>query len=153
MTTFAASSANPSVIRSTQYGTAMFNVTSSISNIGKFTGNSSTGTATVQPVASGTPYAASTYNIRRVPSYYTSPGFKLPPANLTAIEAEVRGAIERSDRLQTNGNKVRVKMDGPVVVLLGSVEDRDERRIAEDLVSLIPGIREVKNEVTVRTAE
>jgi osmotically-inducible protein OsmY len=39
-------------------------------------------------------------------------------------------------------------MDGSTVVLRGSVRDDHERRLAEALVRLTPGVRAVRNELT-----
>jgi hypothetical protein len=157
LTTFPASSANPSVIRSSQFGSAMFNITQSTLGTGTsstaYNSKSSYGTAVVQPAVAAAAMNISTVGVRKAPSYVTEARFRLPPVALAALEADVRGAVENSSPLQSNGNRVRVVMDGPVVVLRGTVGGRDDRNLAEDLVRLIPGVTAVSNELTVRSAE
>jgi hypothetical protein len=159
LTTFPASSANPSVIRSNTFGTTMFTIPTSTITSGSSSGTSaynsksSYGTAVIQPAAGAAEMYASTVGIRKSPTYVTEPRFRLPPVSLGALETNVRGAIEQSSQLQSNGNNVRIMMDGPVVVLRGTVEARDDRNLAEDLVRLVPGVTAVSNELIVRTAE
>jgi osmotically-inducible protein OsmY len=54
-----------------------------------------------------------------------------------------------SDRLPSHGN-IRVEVDGPTVVLRGTVSDDHERRQAEALARLTPGVRDLRNELSVR---
>jgi hypothetical protein len=154
LTTFPTSSANPSVIKSNQFGTAMFTVTqTTLTGTGNYSGKGMTGVAVVQPTAGGTPTYGSSVGVRKAPTYVTEPRFRAPLVSLPAMEVNVRTAVERSGRLQANGNALRVVMDGPVVVLRGTVTDRDDRNLAEDVVRLIPGVQEVRNEIAVRAAE
>ena len=156
LTSFAASSANPSVIRSTQFGNAMFTVTSSTPSGGNYSSvrpYGVTGSANIQPAAAGMPLYASSVGMRRAPTYVTEPRFRFPAPSLAALEVDVRSAVERSARLQSNGNTIRVALDGSLVKLVGTVSDVEDKHLAEDLVRLVPGVREVSNELTVKTAE
>jgi hypothetical protein len=156
LTTFPASSANPSVIRSTQFGNAMFTITQTTPAGGNFSSvrpYGVTGSANIQPAAPGMPMYASTVGVRKAPTYVTEPRFRFPAPSLAALEADVRGAVERSNRLQSNGNSIRVALDGSLVKLIGTVSDVEDRHLAEDLVRLVPGVRDVSNELTVKTAE
>ncbi len=51
-------------------------------------------------------------------------------------------------RVRLNGLKIQVDQNG-VVVLRGQVESEHARRLAENLVRLEPGVREVRNELQV----
>ena len=56
-----------------------------------------------------------------------------------------------SSRLKSK-DSIRVASDGNVVILQGTVTNDHERRLAESLVRLTPGVRQVRNELQVRGA-
>jgi osmotically-inducible protein OsmY len=68
---------------------------------------------------------------------------------LTQVRSELRDTIARSSRLTSRDN-IQLGMDGGTVVLRGTVVDDHERRLAESLVRLSPGVRDVRNELQVR---
>jgi hypothetical protein len=152
LTSFAASSANPAVIRTNSYGTAMFNISSYVpptgGSFGTRTFGNTGGTATVTVSAPGVPMYASSVGVRRSPTYLVEPDFDVPTVPFTRVTAEVRSAVENSPRLRAPGNNVQVVMDGPVVILRGTVNRRD-RFLVEDLVRLVPGVSDVRNELVV----
>jgi osmotically-inducible protein OsmY len=45
-----------------------------------------------------------------------------------------------------------VEVDGQTVILKGKVPSEDERRLAEGLIRLTPGVRAVRNELIVEEA-
>jgi osmotically-inducible protein OsmY len=47
---------------------------------------------------------------------------------------------------------VQVKSDGGIVTLTGTVQDKDQRSLAEDTVDNIPGVMSVNNEIVVSAA-
>src|SRR5256885_7103062 len=47
----------------------------------------------------------------------------------------------------SNPRGIEVVSDGAVVVLRGAVRDEDEARLAENMIRLTPGVRDVKNEL------
>ena len=57
--------------------------------------------------------------------------------------------IARSSSL-ASARSIQVLVDGGVVLLRGRVNDERERRLAENLVWLTPGVGEVRNELQVR---
>jgi osmotically-inducible protein OsmY len=63
--------------------------------------------------------------------------------------SEVQRVIGRSERLPSRDN-IRVELEGPAVVLRGTVADEHEARLAEALARLTPGVRDLRNELTVR---
>jgi hypothetical protein len=87
----------------------------------------------------------------RSPAYMTVLGFTPPrpaPAQLQSTAAQV---LARSSSLPSAGN-IQVGTEGETVVLRGSVADDRERRLAENLLRLTPGIRQIRNELVVRPA-
>ncbi len=71
------------------------------------------------------------------------------PGGLVQARSDFQNVIARSSSLPSKGG-IRVLMDGEVVVLQGTVQDEHERRLAEALVRLTPGVRELRNELTPR---
>jgi hypothetical protein len=74
------------------------------------------------------------------------------PATAVAARAgfypEVRAVIARSTSLSRPGN-IQVDVEGQTVILKGKVPTEDERRLAEGLIRLTPGVRAVRNELIV----
>lgn len=89
----------------------------------------------------------------------TTTGFRPPAAYQTAIafpynpttppqrQLNLEAVLARSTTLGTRN--IRVEVDGNAVILRGSVADPADRRRAENLLRLTPGVRLVKNELTV----
>lgn len=73
--------------------------------------------------------------------------FPYRPLVASGIHTELRGVIARSTSLPSRGDW-QVHMEGGTVVLRGNVADERERRLAERLVRLSPGVRDVRNELT-----
>jgi osmotically-inducible protein OsmY len=66
------------------------------------------------------------------------------------LEREVRQALERSPEL--DAKRIELSVDGGVVTLRGSVPDADAKRLAEDLVNGLGGVRRVENIIAVEAA-
>lgn len=95
------------------------------------------------------PYGgASSSGTRRAPAYITVPVFERASAPMSAstLRTNLQGIITQSTRLPSRDG-ISVSMDGPVVVLRGNVKDERERRLAERLLLLTPGVHEVRNEL------
>jgi hypothetical protein len=92
-------------------------------------------------------------NSRRAaaPNYTTSPGFDYRPAGPNVVQSDLQGVLARSTGLSPNRD-IRVAVEGPAVVLRGTVASEQDRRLAEGLVRLTPGVHEVRNELTVTGA-
>jgi hypothetical protein len=75
-----------------------------------------------------------------------------PPAQVVVSPdvrvANLQGVITRSPAFTAPGG-VNVRMDGTTVVLQGRVASADERRLAENMLRLQPGVRGVRNELQV----
>jgi osmotically-inducible protein OsmY len=66
--------------------------------------------------------------------------------SLTTMRPELQDIVARATRLPSR-DRIRVLTDGDTVVLRGLVRDERERRLAEALIRLSPGVRLVRNEL------
>jgi hypothetical protein len=134
---------NTSSTRTRTFGTVLYNV-SSQTGLGSGTGGFG-GTA---GVSTGRAMGASSIGVRRAPAYVTVLGDTVPPvrADMLRVRADLQDVVARSSRLPSRGN-IRVLTDGSTVVLRGNVTNDHERRLAEALVRLTPGVRAVRNEL------
>jgi osmotically-inducible protein OsmY len=63
----------------------------------------------------------------------------------------LQDTLQQSSRLSPESKSgITVAMDGPVVVLRGTVATPGEALLAANLLSLTPGVREIRNELTLR---
>jgi len=87
-----------------------------------------------------------TVGMRRAPAFSTGIGFAPPPAPAPAkLQTELRGVLSRSSMLSSGD--IQIVVNGPTVILRGRVGSEDERRLAEGLVWLTPGVHDVRNEL------
>jgi hypothetical protein len=89
--------------------------------------------------------------VRRAPQYVSAlhGDVSVRPVVPSRLQTDIQQTIARSSRLTLPG-QVRVVMDGATVVLQGSVANPRERQLAESLVRLTPGVRLVRNELSMR---
>jgi hypothetical protein len=73
-----------------------------------------------------------------------------PAAPAGAVRNDLQQVISRSTVLTAPG-AINVTMDGNTIVLRGTVANDGERRVAENMLRLTPGVRAVRNELEVRT--
>ena len=74
------------------------------------------------------------------------------PLNLptgSRLEADLRSILDRSTSF-TNRDNISISVDGRIVTLHGVVPNASERRLAESLLRMTPGVGMIKNELTVR---
>jgi len=70
------------------------------------------------------------------------------PVVPTQVFTDIRTGLDRSPSyMLANPRGVQVVMDGPNVILRGTVKDNDEYRLVESVVRVTPGVREIKNEL------
>jgi hypothetical protein len=74
--------------------------------------------------------------------------FSLRGSPTTRLHGELRNMFARSSSL-SNGRMIDVQVAGGAVLLRGQVADERERRLAENLVWLTPGVTEVRNELRI----
>jgi osmotically-inducible protein OsmY len=137
---------NTTATRTRTFGTLLYNVStqtglsSGTGGLGGFGGTAG--------VSAGRAMGASSYGVRRAPAYLTMLGETVPPArtDMLRVRADLQSIIDRASRIPSRGN-IRVLTDGSTVVLRGNVASDRERRLAESLVRLTPGVRSVRNEI------
>jgi hypothetical protein len=87
---------------------------------------------------------------RPAAAYTTVIGFKYRPTPSGEFLANLGDVLARSSDLADT--KIQLILDGPTVVLRGNVSDWEQRRLAENLLKLTPGVNGVKNELVVLEA-
>jgi hypothetical protein len=92
----------------------------------------------------------STWGMRRAPSYYTALSEDLPvrvhaPAKL---KQDLYAVLQRSSSLPSKQN-IEIQVQDSVVILRGQVSGPRERRLAEALIRLSPGVYDVQNELQI----
>jgi hypothetical protein len=123
--------------------------TGSSSTYGGLAGASGTGGSAVTATPN---FAATSVGVRRAPAYTTTLGFTYRPEPPNQVQADLQQYFARSQRLSSRDN-IRVEMDGPTVVLRGTVTDDHDRRLAEALARLSPGVRDLRNELVVNAGQ
>jgi hypothetical protein len=133
---------NTTATRTRTFGTVLYNVTA---QTGLTSGGGLGGTANL---STGRGMGASSYGTRRAPAYVTVLGDTVPQAraDMLRVRADLQDVVARASRLPSRAN-IRVLTDGGTVVLRGNVVNDHERRLAESLVRLTPGVRAVRNEL------
>jgi hypothetical protein len=92
---------------------------------------------------------ASSFGVRRAPAYTTTIGFPHRPPAASQLQADLQAVLDRSSALSGVKDNLRVSVAGRVVVLQGTVTSPRERRLAEALVRLQPGVAAVQNQIVV----
>ncbi|HEY1861155.1 MAG TPA: BON domain-containing protein, partial [Gemmataceae bacterium] len=127
-----------------RFGAPLYNITAanlSTTGTGALGGQNRGGTATTSSSA----YAGtSTAGVRRAPTYTTTIGFDYRPPSAGSMQSALQQTIAESSSLPSRSG-MTVAVDGDTVVLRGTVGSERERRMAEGLVRLTPGVHEVQN--------
>jgi hypothetical protein len=103
----------------------------------------------VGSIAPGGIVSASSIGVRRAPAYATTLGFPYRPPAPSKLATDLQGVINRSSSLSGVKDNIRVSMAGRMVILEGTVPTPRERRLAEALVRLEPGVAAVQNRLVV----
>jgi len=74
--------------------------------------------------------------------------FQAPPIVPAQLQTDLLGLVSRTTAIRQPGN-VRIEVAGTTVILRGRVADDEERRTVEGMVRMEPGVREVRNELTI----
>jgi hypothetical protein len=86
---------------------------------------------------------------KRTPQYTMNVNFKVPPSpTLETLRNTLQAALQQSSSLPT-AKDLAVTLDGQTFVLKGTVATERERRVAEGVVLLTPGVSTVRNEIRV----
>jgi hypothetical protein len=142
----------PNSTSPTKFGTALYNVTPTVATLpGQTTGR---GTATINQNQTNTNGLGVGFAGKR-PTNYTIGSISVggleqrsvnalpPPA--AAARPDIQAALAQTPNFQG----VNVVMDGGTVVLRGRISDERDRRVAEMVARMAPGVREVRNEIVV----
>jgi hypothetical protein len=90
----------------------------------------------------------STVGQKRTPQYVTTIDFARAPAMPKAqFQSNLKAVFDQSPTFQGKG--LNVSMDGQTVVLQGTVATERDRKLAESVIRLTPGVDDVRNEITV----
>jgi osmotically-inducible protein OsmY len=92
-----------------------------------------------------------TLNMKKAPSYITALHEDLtsrPLYNSAVVQRELQSRFDRSNRLKGKA-QVQVTVEGPIVVLTGQAATERDRRLAEALVRMEPGVQSVDNRLAV----
>jgi hypothetical protein len=147
--------------RQQTFGNALYNITTNTNlgrtgGVGGFGGaggfgggfGGATGTVSVGVTA---PMSFTSVGMQRTPTYTTVLDFNYQPPAVAQRVGEVQRVLAVSDRLPSRGN-IRVSYVNGLWLLQGEVADERERRLAEGMVRLTPGVTEVRNELSIRAA-
>ena len=74
--------------------------------------------------------------------------FQAPAIVPARLQTDLLGLVSRTTAIRQPGN-VRIEVAGTTVILRGQVADDEERRVVEGMVRMEPGVREVRNELTI----
>jgi len=87
----------------------------------------------------------------RTPTVVTTLRFQAPVVAPQVRRDQLQQVFTRSSAFTVPGG-VNVTLDGQAIVLRGRVANDDERRLAENMLRLTPGVREIRNELQVPAA-
>ena len=97
-----------------------------------------------------------TIGTKRTPSYYTTVDADMvavrPASAMPALQQDLRTALRNSPSTLPSGQNLDVALDNGVLVLQGTVATERERRIAEGLVRMTPGINNIRNDIQIAGA-
>jgi hypothetical protein len=103
-------------------------------------------------------------SVMLVPVGFATAGTPHPPSFVTTLDMPPRQDGAAAARLQANAERavarsstltqctIRLTAEDQVIVLRGEVANERERRLAEGLVRLTPGVHQVRNELVIRPA-
>jgi osmotically-inducible protein OsmY len=131
--------------RTTTFGTPLYNTTTSTTT--RLTASTATGG---YAGSTGTS-AAGNYRMTQGPAYSVGLGFRPPAVAPAQVQTDIQQILATSMSLSPQRD-IRVEMSGPVVVLRGNVASERDRHMAEGMIRLTPGVRDVRNELTVSGA-
>jgi hypothetical protein len=133
------------------FGTALYSslMTATTGTTGARGGAGGFGAGGTATVTSGMSLPGPQSTSRRVPTYSSTVRFRYNAPAPEQRRGDLQAILARTSSL-TQSAGIQVTMDGPTVVLRGKVADDDERRLAENVLRLSPGVREVRNELEVK---
>jgi hypothetical protein len=130
------------------YGTAL--TTSTGAGSGRTLGASSA-TATTGKMGGYPPATGTATPLSKAPVYSIVVGFPTRPPAPAQLQSNLAGVLARSTALG-NDRRIAISGDGATVVLRGTVSNEHDRRLAEAMTRLTPGVHDVRNELQIQAA-
>src|SRR5207302_131457 len=87
----------------------------------------------------------------RAVAFQTIVGYPMPPGEPARMRADLQGVIAQTSALPSRAG-IQTLEQGNAIVLRGSVGSEQERRLAEAIVRLTPGVFNVRNELEIPEA-
>jgi hypothetical protein len=85
---------------------------------------------------------------RRGPAYTVAVNFPYEPPSSGQLQTQAQNILARSSMLSMK-DTIKVKVDGETIVLDGQVQSDQERRLAENMLRLTPGVHQIQNNLQV----
>jgi hypothetical protein len=130
------------------YGTAL--TTSTGAGSGRTLGAGSA-TATTGKMGGYPPATGSATPLSKAPVYSIVVGFPTRPPAPAQLQSNLAGVLARSTALGSD-RRIAISGDGATVVLRGTVSNEHDRRLAEAMTRLTPGVHDVRNELQIQAA-
>ena len=92
--------------------------------------------------------SSSSTTARCAPAYSATLAFANNPVSSPRFQGNLQQILTQAPALQASPG-IRVALDGSTVVLQGWAADEHDRILAENMVRLNPGVRDVRNDVQV----
>jgi hypothetical protein len=139
--------------------TSMLGTTNTVPSFGQpsVTSQTTVGTTSrggTSASSSATGAGFTTAGMDRAPPYVTGLGFAAAVPGAAKASGDVARTLARSSKLSSRDNiQVTASADGRTVVLSGVVNDARDKRLAEGLARLTPGVHDVENRLQVLSAQ
>jgi hypothetical protein len=129
------------------FGSPLYSTTTSSSSLSRTNTLGTTSRGYGSTLGGG--LGSSTQYTRRPTAYVVIPDLGAQPASPSRLQTDLQRVVAGSSALTSKGD-IQVVTDDSGVVLRGIVANDHERRLAEALLRLTPGVRDIRNELAVR---
>jgi hypothetical protein len=99
----------------------------------------------------GTSTPTATTSVPTPPRFVTTIGFSYQPVTASQVQVDAQRTLANITSLDPNSS-INVALVNGALVLRGTVANDDDRRVAETIVRMMPGVHDVVNELQSRTA-
>jgi hypothetical protein len=128
------------------YGTAL---TTSTGAGGRSIGAAGAATGTTGKMGGYPPAMGAATPLSKAPVYSIVVGFPTRPPAPAQVQSNLAGVLARSSTLG-NDRRIAIATDGETVVLRGTVGNEHDKRLAEAMARLTPGVHDVRNELQIQ---
>jgi len=99
----------------------------------------------------GTTTPTATSSVSTPPRFVTGIGFRYQPMTPSQLQVDAQRTLANVTSLNP-GREINVALENGTLVLRGTVADDDDRRLAEAIVRMVPGVHDVVNQLQARNA-